>query len=332
MTEGALVAVWWRRAAARLVDAALLSPPIWWARWQFVNLPDLGLGGVAVALALFAFAAGWALFGWMAYDILCLRLFGATAGKRLLGIEVRTVSGARPSWSQAAARALGSTVPLAALGLTAVALGEVVPWPALALAAWWLLRIVRGDGRAGYDLRAGTVVVPRGVPAGQVATAGLPAGHPAPLRFFGRVALAIVAVVVLGSAVSFVLEIDDAPPRVGSRLAAALQADGFMPLEPGRRGEHCHLGWAVADCPAADDGPELRRRGSIADGVAAVTAAARAVGLRAEELRDPYSTVAGFAAVTVRSGRTLLVVTVTTDAWENSTVPPGYVAVWWNER
>jgi hypothetical protein len=332
VTEGAVVATWWRRAAARLVDVALLSPPIWWVRWQVANLPDLGLGGVAVVMALFAVAAGWLVFGWMAYDVLGVRLFGATAGKAVLGIEVRTVAGARPSWGQAAARALGSTLPVAVLGLGAFARGEVAPWPGLLLAGWWLWRIGRGDGRAGYDRRAGTVVVPRGVAPAQVADAALAAGHPAPLRFFGRVALSLVVAVALVTAVSWVLRMDDAPGRVGDRLAAALQADGFTPLPPGRRGEHCHLGWDAADCPAAQDGRELRRRGDLADGVAAVITAARGLGRDAEELQDPYSSVPGHAVVVVRSGRTVMVVTVTTAAWKSSTVPPGYVAVWWSER
>lgn len=389
MSDGTFPAApWWRRAAARAIDLALLSPPLWWLEWQWRRMPEMGMEGIAIALMMIVAAFVWALVGWAAYDVIALARFGATAGKRLMGIEVRAVDGARLRPAPALARSVSTTVPLVVLsavlvvgggGGTSLAGGLL---PAGVVALWWLVQAARGDGRTSYDRRAGSVVVLRG------ALGGLPveddraaAGHPAPGRFAARVlvggvlavvlvsvhwwaaahsgrfvpallaaaagvgvvwwlwrgssrrwlALTVVVLWTVWSGVSLGAQLDDSPERASARLVAALQERGYAPLDGGVRSEHCHRGWEVPDCPAADDGPDLRRRGTAADAIRDVLAAARAAGMDTSFMDDPY-TSPGPAAVVVQSGRSMFVVSISTDDWNQSTLPPGVVAVWWKAQ
>lgn len=278
--------LWWRRVLARVIDAVLLSPPLWWLYWRGTHLPDLGLGGVAVVMVLLVAGFLWVVVGWPIYDLVAVSRFGATVGQRVVDIELRTLAGGRPR--------------------------------------------VR-------DRRAGTVVVRRGTTPEAVAAwvSQRSAQDVRRARLVRRVVLAVlllqVASAAVAPAVSLVRRLTDDPAAASAHLAAQLRSRGFAPLAPGVRSEHCHRGWPTADCPAADDGPELRRRGSVEDAIAGVMAAARAAGMDASRMIDPSAPDDGTAAVVVRAGPTMFVVVVTSAQWAQSTLPPGVVAVRWTD-
>lgn len=276
--------LWWRRVLACVIDAALLSPPPLWLYWRGTHLPDLGLGGVAVVLVLLGAGFLWIAVGWAIYDLVAVARFGATVGRRVAGIELRTFAGGRP---RARERFAGTVV---------VRRGTTPE----AVAAWVSQRSAQ-DVRHGHLLR--------------------------------RVALAAVllplASVLAVPAASLVRKLVDDPAAASARLVVQLQARGFAPPGPGVRSEHCHRGWPAADCPAAHAGPELRRRGSVDDAVAAVIAAARAAGMDASRMTDPTAPDDGTASVVVQEGSTMFVVVVTSARWPQSTLPPGVVAVRW---
>jgi len=194
-----------------------------------------------------------------------------------------------------------------------------------------------GRPRTARDRRAGTVVVRRGTPPEAVAAwvSGRSAQDVRRARLVRRVALAVVllpvASVVAAPGVSLVRGLGDDPAAASGRLVTQLQSRGFAPLAPGVRSEHCHRGWPTADCPAADDGPELRRRGSVEDAVADVIAAARAAGMDASRMTDPSAPHDGTASVVVRAGSMMFVVVVTSARWAQSTLSAGVIAVRWSD-
>jgi resuscitation-promoting factor RpfA len=128
----------WRRAAAWVVDGALLAavaaPPVLLAARA---LP----AGADAPLALAPFAAGFAALLAFTYATLGHALMGATIGKRLLGLRVTGPDGGAPSLARSAARAGLAVLALAALGLPL------------------LVALFTRSGRGLHDVVAGTVVV-----------------------------------------------------------------------------------------------------------------------------------------------------------------------------
>jgi uncharacterized RDD family membrane protein YckC len=124
------------RLAARVLDAALLTTL-----------------SVALGRAV-GFGAGWFVAtagGTLGYFALADALFGATPGKRALGLEVRGPSGARPTVAEAVRR-------------EAFTLIGAVPFvgPLLAVVAWSEIALAARGGRPGFhDRLARTSVVRR---------------------------------------------------------------------------------------------------------------------------------------------------------------------------
>ncbi len=86
----------------------------------------------------------------LAYGILTLRLYSATAGKRLLGIQVMRTDGSKVGWGRAFLRELIKYSPLLPVVVTMMAL--------------------RSDNRGLHDLLAGTAVAHAtpGIPASRI--------------------------------------------------------------------------------------------------------------------------------------------------------------------
>ena len=86
----------------------------------------------------------------LAYNVLTLRLYSATAGKRLLGIQVMRSDGSKVGWTRAFLRELIKYSPLLPLVIIMMAL--------------------RNDSRGLHDLLAGTAVVHAtpGIPASRI--------------------------------------------------------------------------------------------------------------------------------------------------------------------
>ncbi len=88
----------WRRFFARWIDFLLawliLTPLPIWLGW--VELGELMLPRVIVVLAV--------PFLWIFLEAICLRLWGRTPGKALLGLQVTTMEGEPLSWRQSFSR------------------------------------------------------------------------------------------------------------------------------------------------------------------------------------------------------------------------------------
>ena len=108
------------------------------------------LAGFPLQLPLFAELLLKLYLPALAYNLLLVRLFSATAGKRLLGISVMRANGSRPRLARAFLRELLKLSPL------------------LPVSAFMVL--VRQDNRGLHDLLADTVVVhdTPGIPASRI--------------------------------------------------------------------------------------------------------------------------------------------------------------------
>ena len=86
----------------------------------------------------------------LAYNVLALRLFNATAGKRLLGIQVVRTDGSKPGWTRALLREIIKLSPMLPIAL--------------------LMMALRNDNRSLHDLLADTAVVHAtpGIPASRI--------------------------------------------------------------------------------------------------------------------------------------------------------------------
>lgn len=147
------------RAAAFLIDAA-----IFWVAWVagMILLIETGELGATPRLTG-PRAVVWTvvvLVAWWCYDALCVSLWGSTAGRRIVDIEVRDDTGGVPPRRAAALRTCARTIGVALCGVGLVGL--------------WRDQ----DRRALHDRLAGTVVVrsdelePAGeAPGGRISTA-----------------------------------------------------------------------------------------------------------------------------------------------------------------
>ncbi len=128
----------WRRAAAWAVDLAVVA--------LFAATPLAIAGGLDAGSeatdALLPHAAAFAAVLAFAYGTVAQTLTGATAGKRLLGLQVIGPGGGPPGLARSAARTALAVLGGAALGLPAV------------------IALFTPSGRALHDIAAGTSVVP----------------------------------------------------------------------------------------------------------------------------------------------------------------------------
>ena len=83
------------------------------------------------------------------YEVVPAVTWGATPGKALLGLRIRTTSPSTPAWLMALGRAVVFYLPVAVFG----ALGFVVPFVLLCSI------VVAADGRGLHDRLLGTLVV-----------------------------------------------------------------------------------------------------------------------------------------------------------------------------
>jgi len=160
----------WRRLVAWGVDwliislyAGALVPLGLWLHEHSVQLPPLGWNAVSFVILVVP-ATVWST-AWEA------RGSGATPGKRLLGLRVRTLHGGRAGWRRAAVRnALKIALPWE-LGHTAAFLladpgtgpslgriGIACAFVACGLAAVYVAALFIGRGRTPYDRASATTV------------------------------------------------------------------------------------------------------------------------------------------------------------------------------
>lgn len=129
------------RMWAFITDAALLGVPMLTLVWRHSTI-DVGE-------RIFD-TPGWIpLTGWavtVVYQIVCVRLWGRTLGKRLAQLEVVTADGATPSWGVAVRRAAPTIL-------------GAVPYVGSLAAVCYLPVLWRPDRRGLHDQLAGTVVV-----------------------------------------------------------------------------------------------------------------------------------------------------------------------------
>ena len=160
----------WRRIAAWGIDwliisvyAGALVPLGLWLYERSVQLPPMGWNAVSFVILVVP-ATVW-MTAWEASGS------GATPGKRLLSLRVRTLRGGRPGWRRAGIRnaikialpwELGHTAAFLladprtgeSLGLIGIACALV----ACGLAAVYVAALFIGQGRTPYDRAAATVV------------------------------------------------------------------------------------------------------------------------------------------------------------------------------
>jgi uncharacterized RDD family membrane protein YckC len=120
----------WKRAAAWALDGAPFAVLAWLsASWLGADLALLIPALTALALAGFV------------YQLLCHWLLGATFGKRVVGLRVVGLDGARPGLGRSAGRAAASV-----LGVMLLGIGPLVA-------------LFTRTGRGLHDFAAGTAVV-----------------------------------------------------------------------------------------------------------------------------------------------------------------------------
>lgn len=109
------------RAAAFVIDAA-----IFWVVWisgmiLLIETGELGTTAWLTAPRVLTWT-GVVVLGWWAYDALSISLWGSTAGRRILDLEVRDAGGGLPTRRTAALRTCLRTAGVVALGIGAVPL------------------------------------------------------------------------------------------------------------------------------------------------------------------------------------------------------------------
>jgi uncharacterized RDD family membrane protein YckC len=123
------VAGMWRRLAATIVDAAILSPVLALAFWIAIRVtgyrlplgPELRVES-ALELILEGGSMLYSLIGLgllvlLLYGFLFMSTTGATPGLRLLRLRLITIYGATPEWWRVVLRCLGFVLSAALLGL-----------------------------------------------------------------------------------------------------------------------------------------------------------------------------------------------------------------------
>ena len=160
----------WRRMAAWGVDWLIISlyagalVPL--GLWLYGNSVRLSaLGGNAVSFVILIVPATVWLTAWEASGS------GATPGKRLLRLRVRTLQGGRPGWRRAVVRnamkialpwELGHTAAFlladSRTGAFGALVGMVCAFLACGLAAGYVGALFIGHGRTPYDRAAATEV------------------------------------------------------------------------------------------------------------------------------------------------------------------------------
>jgi uncharacterized RDD family membrane protein YckC len=166
----------WRRVVAFAVDYALILPYL--GLLAIVGVAGRAVGAVPTEIAT---PAGRVAAQLVAFAVLTVPVTlwfagweagrgGATPGKRLLGLRVRTIGDGRPAWPRSLGRtALKFTVPWE---LAHTAVWDLLVWPgergalvdtvllslANAVIAVDLVSLFIGSRRAPYDRIAGTIV------------------------------------------------------------------------------------------------------------------------------------------------------------------------------
>lgn len=140
------------RIAARVVDNLLF---VWLVVFVLVEIDQRLLGGDPLgrrsARLVFDSARPIVLLVILVvlYEVVPAVTWGATPGKALLGLRIRTTSPSTPAWLMALGRAVVLYLPVAFFG----AFGFVVPFVLLCSI------VVAADGRGLHDRLLGTLVV-----------------------------------------------------------------------------------------------------------------------------------------------------------------------------
>ncbi len=136
---------WLLRLIAIIIDGIIVGI-IAWILWFLLTLAVFVIGALAFFAFYGLFFLGWGII-WVIYAVIMESAWSATIGKRILGLQVQTVRGGRPTISQLIIRNISKIIP------------------PLIIIDWLIGIATPGDRRQKYlDRVAGTTVIQIGQP------------------------------------------------------------------------------------------------------------------------------------------------------------------------
>ncbi len=150
---------WLLRIIAIIIDGVIVGIVVA-ILWLFFSLALVLTGLVAAFWSLFVLGSG---ILWVIYAVILESAWGATVGKRIIGLRVQTVRGSRPMINQLIIRNISKIIP------------------PLVIVDWLIGIATPGDRRQKYlDRVAGTTVIQIGQPFTSVTSSPPPPPPPPP--------------------------------------------------------------------------------------------------------------------------------------------------------